>query len=282
MRTRRLAHLGPQDVDEAYRFCEAHLDQCAFLAGWIYEGGLSESPKTTRGWLIGERNASERIVGLVFISDTGIIIPVLSSHDALMELVEIGRRDPHTVRVIVGARTQVQELWGHWSRSGVKARIIRDQIGYALERPAVLSPALSLSVARRQHLNDIVAASAAMAKEEAKDDPQKRNPELFRTRIRDRIQRGRDLIYVNEGRLLFKSNVSALSPLAGQIEGIYTMPSHRGQGLGTGGTRAVTNWVLARAKRAFLLVNHDNIVARDLYERLGYFPVIESQTIFVR
>ena len=118
-----------------------------------------------------------------------------------------------------------------------------------------------------------------MAIEEANDDPQSRNPTLFRERIRHRIRRGRDFVLFDDDTLIFKTNVSAMSPLGGQIEGIYTVPSARGNGFGRKGTSAVTGWVLERGSRAVLLVNEDNAVAKQLYQSLGYARIGLSQTV---
>jgi hypothetical protein len=166
---------------------------------------------------------------------------------------------------------------------GMEARISRDQLGYAVDRASFRYPVngLELAMATHGHLDELVEASAAMAREEANDDPQARNPELFRSRIAERVARGRDFIYRSNGALLFKTNVAALSPIGGQIEGIYTHPEYRRRGIGGRGTAAVTAWVLERAERAVLLVNEDNYGARALYEALAYKQVLTSRTIFI-
>ena len=278
----RLRQLGPSHAAAAQAFCATRPDQCAFIAGWIAEGGLSESPSVARGWILAETDASERILGLAYFSDTGIVLPALGGPDALDEVVRVAQRSPGSVRVLVGARDQVDRIWRGLARRGAYARQIRDQRGYLVTREAFTEAGdLPLVAADDTVLDQLVQASAAMAREEARDDPQRRNPPLFRERIRERMLRGRDMVYVEQGRLLFKSNVAALSPLAGQVEGIFTVPAARRRGLGTRGTSAITRWVLERAQRAFLLVNEDNASARRLYERLGYQDVLASRTIFL-
>jgi predicted GNAT family acetyltransferase len=277
-----LRHLGPSDEREAFRFCERFPDQCTYVAGWISEGGLHKSSLVSRAWLLAEWDA-RKISGLIYISSTGIVIPVINSKEAFDQLTEMARANANTMRVLVGERRTVAELWARLERLGMEARIDRDQLGYAVSREDLrpLEPRIELEVATPVHLDQVVSASAAMAREEAQDDPQSRNPELFRARIQDRLTRGRDFIYVEKNQLLFKTNVAALSPLGGQIEGIYTLPPHRRRGIGRRGTAAVTTWVLERAQRAVLLVNEDNVGARRLYEDLGYRPVLESRTIFI-
>jgi len=274
--------LGPEHAEAAYAFCVSAPERCTFIAGWVKEGGLVESPTVPRGWLLAQLGASGAIEGLAYFSDTGIVLPALTSPEAEHDVVRIGHRNPSAVRVLVGERGQVSRIWRGLVRVGARARQIRDQRGYLVTRDGFTNAgALPLVPADERCLEQLVAASAAMAREEAKDDPQSRNPGLFKERIRERVMRGRDLVYLDQGQLLFKSNVAAISELSGQIEGIYTVPAARRTGLGSRGTSAVTQWVLDRAEQAFLLVNEDNHPAQRIYERLGYLHVMDSQTIFL-
>ncbi len=277
----RLTPLAPEDAEAAMQFCEHRLEQCTYIAGWIAEGGLTRAPTTPRAWLLGERGGGGELTGLLYISVTGIMIPAWLSEDAVDRVGKMVHRNPNLARVLVGERKLVAQLWQTLSRKGTRARLSRDQVGYTIDRPsAQLADPIPLVAATPQHLDQVVQASAAMAREEARDDPFARNPRLFRERIAERLRRGRDFIFAPEDRLRFKSNVASLSPFGGQIEGIYTLPAYRNQGLGLRGTSAVTQWVLERAEHGFLLVNEDNHHARRLYERLGFRAVIESRTVF--
>lgn len=278
-----LVQLGPDQAEIALAYCRLRPHQTTFVAGWIADGGLLENPRAPRAWLFADLGHDGAVRGLVYISDTGIVLPAVSHEEHLEGLVEIARRNPNAIRVIVGERSIVATLWRRIERFGFEARISRDQLGYSVESSGFdAGSPRPLVLATENHLDQLVEASAAMAREEARDDPQARNPVLFRARIRDRVERGRDFIYLDAGHVTFKCNVSALSDVGGQIEGIYTLPAHRGTGLGRAGTQAVTAWVLEHSARAFLLVNDDNTVALKLYESLGYQCVLDSRTIFVK
>jgi GNAT superfamily N-acetyltransferase len=280
----RLEQLGPTWASRAYAFCAGLGDPGTYVAGWIHEGGLRHSAAVSRGWLLAERSGGDSpIRSLVFFSSTGILMPVQSSDVGIEQIVDIARQNPDMVRVIVGERALVMKLWRRLAPLGFGERLARDQLVYSTERGsfAASDGPLALEVAGPRHLDQVVAASAAMAREEAQDDPQARNPTLFRDRIRTRLERGRDFIHAPDGEVCFKVNVSALSPLGGQIEGVYTVPALRRRHLGRRGVSWVTRWVLDRAERAVLLVNEDNGPARALYESLGYVPAYQSRTIFV-
>ena len=277
-----MVKLGPGHAHAAYAFCTRHPARCTYIAGWIREGGLLSDPRVPKAWLLGCVQPRDHIEGLVYISETGIVIPVIERGPPVEALMGIARKNPNLVRVLVGERSLVEHLWTRLERLGMVARIIRDQLGFIVtpERFRGVRD-LALQGGSVEHLPQIVRASAEMAKEEAQDDPYGRNPELFEQRIKERLDRGRDFIHLQDGRLAFKSNVSAISPLGGQIEGVYTVPEHRRQGLGRRGTSTITRWVLGRAERAFLLVNQDNESAKRLYVALGYEQVLLSQTIFI-
>jgi len=264
-------------------FCADHPERSVVIAGWMADGGLSRHPQSVRAWLFGALGPSDEVEGLVWLSDAGILIPVLPSGRGIEALVELGRRHQRLVRVIVGERWLVDHVWRRWTVMGFRSRMDRDQMAYAVTREGFIPEPEDLTIrpASLGDLDAIVESSADMAREEAQDDPQRRNPAMFRARIRERVLKGRDLIFVERSQLAFKANVSALSTIGGQVEGIYTHPNLRRRGLGTRGTSAVTRWILDRAPRSVLLVNDDNSGARRLYKRLGYREVYESRTTFV-
>lgn len=282
-RVARMIRLEPADADRALRFCADHPERAVVLAGWIADGGLDRDPRSVRAWLFGAVDAKDELTGLLWLSDAGILIPVLPEGGGIEALVELGRRHARMIRVVVGERWLVDHVWRRWGVMGFESRLVRDQTGYVATRESFrpTSEGLQLRPAGLGDLDAVVENSAAMAREEARDDPQRRNPSMFRARIRERLQRGRDLVHYERSQLAFKANISAISDLGGQIEGIYTHPLLRGRGFGLRGTSEVTRWVLARAPRSCLLVNDDNLPARRLYDRLGYVTAYESRTIFV-
>src|SRR5262245_2472823 len=98
---RGLRQLGPLFEGAAYGFCERMPERCAYIAGWISEGGLSRNPLVPRAWLLAEM-ADGQIAGLVYVSSTGIVMPVLDSDAALESVVEMARANQNAMRVLVG------------------------------------------------------------------------------------------------------------------------------------------------------------------------------------
>lgn len=280
----RFESLGPDRADEALEFCRAHPDHTVHHAGWITDGGLAQDPLAARGWMLAERGRSRELLGLCFLSASGIMIPAMDSPSSVEHLYGVARTNPTLLRVLVGPRALLDPLWARLTTLGLGARLSRAQLVYAVER-AQFTPAaapLAIETATERHLEELVTTSAAMAREEAQDDPYARNPTMFRERLRARLLRGRDFVHVEAARVVWKGNVAAMSTVCGgQLEGIYTVPSARRRGLGRAGTSSLTRWVLDRASRASLLVNADNAAARALYEGLGFTQRLEHRTIFV-
>ena len=263
------------DKARALSVCTALRTHPLQVAAWIHEGGLECTREP--GVLFLESEG-----GLAFVSELGVIMPHLTRSESLNELAE--RIGPVAARVVVGPKWATGTFWQDLERRGSRARIVRDQVGYAVSRTTFRElsagiPHIQLRAAGPEDLDAVVAASAAMSVEESKDDPGRRNPSLFRARISERLKKGRDFILVDKGRLLFKVNVAAVSPYGGHIEGVYTCPSVRGRGIGRAGMAWATRWILERGWVATLLVNEDNYRARRLYEDLGYHATYESRTI---
>lgn len=274
-----LDRAGNVDRDRALAICATLPSRPTQVAAWIWEGGLTATPRT-KSLLFLEPEG-----GLAFVSDLGVIMPHLTRAESLDELAR--RVGPIASRVVVGPRWAAEAYWDRLVRRGSRARLRREQVGYAVARSAfriLERPSLSLALrpAGPDDLDALVEASAAMAVEESNDDPGRRNPALFRARIAERVARGRDFVLFEGRELVFKVNVAAISPHGGHIEGVYTTPAFRGQGVGRAGVAWVTRWILERGELATLLVNESNQAARRIYEDLGFDPAYPSCTILAR
>ncbi|MBX2812544.1 MAG: GNAT family N-acetyltransferase [Myxococcales bacterium] len=263
------------DQASALSMCARLPTQPIQVAAWIHDGGLLRSPSTSVLYL--ESSGG----GLAFISELGVVMPHLQQNENISEL---AWRIGSSARVVVGPSKTTKMLWSQLEKYGAAARLVRDQIHYSITSATFREYPhnVSLSIASLSDLPDIVDASARMAIEESQDDPASRNPKAFRTRIAGRLLHRRDFILRQGKKIVFKGNVCALSPCGGHIEGIYTLPHARGQGIGRAGITWITRWILAQSHRATLLVNKDNVVARRLYESIGFRQSYPSRTVLAR
>jgi ribosomal protein S18 acetylase RimI-like enzyme len=129
-------------------------------------------------------------------------------------------------------------------------------------------------------LDRLTAASAAMHREEMGVDPLAIDPNGWRQRMAALIERGWSFVLEDDGRVIFKAELSAWTPEASLVQGVYTVPECRRQGIGTSAMAALSELLLADAPLCTLYVNHFNTAARRLYATLGFEHVGDFATLF--
>jgi predicted GNAT family acetyltransferase len=88
------------------------------------------------------------------------------------------------------------------------------------------------------------------------------------------VQAGRSFARIEDGRVVFKAEVGAVTSTACQIQGVWVDPALRGQGLSVAGMAAVVGECLRSVAPAVsLYVNDFNTAARRAYERVGFIDV---------
>src|SRR5664280_776043 len=93
---------------------------------------------------------------------------------------------------------------------------------------------------------------------------------LYRARVAELIAAGRAFARIENGRVLFKAEIGAVSRSVCQVQGVWVDPALRGTGLGTAGTAAVVATALRDiAPIVSLYVNDYNEAARAAYRRVG-------------
>jgi predicted GNAT family acetyltransferase len=96
----------------------------------------------------------------------------------------------------------------------------------------------------------------------------------YRARLFDLIRAGQSLAWIEQGEVLFKAEIGAVSRSACQIQGVWVAPAHRGRGIGAAGTAAVVEYArTAIAPVVSLYVNDFNASARAAYRRVGFREV---------
>lgn len=203
-----------------------------------------------------------------------LVVPWAPSPREVAALAEALRPQLSSVQLIVGPRDQVaalQRLLVHELRP---ARLLRaEQPHYAvdldqLEKPA--GPAPPLRLATMRELEQVVIAGAAMHLEEVGFDPMGSDPVGFRERVVTLIRRGWVHVLMENDRVAFKAECSAVTPEAIQLQGVWTSPELRGRGIGTRSMAALCRQLLADTGAVTLFVNDFNQPAIRVYERVGF------------
>ena len=93
----------------------------------------------------------------------------------------------------------------------------------------------------------------------------------YRARLEQLIRSGRAFARIENGQVIFKAEIGAVTPQVCQVQGVWVRPQSRGQGLAAPGMAAV----VAEAARSIaplvsLYVNDFNAPARAAYRRVGF------------
>lgn len=183
-----------------------------------------------------------------------------------------------------GRREQVAAQWQSLRRSWGVAREYRStQFLMALREP--VAPGVAGAGCRPAVLEEferVLVAAAAMYREELNADPFAVGSGIpFRRRVARSLARGRTWVKFEGDHVVFKADVTAVSPRVAQLQGVWVHPERRGAGLGSGGTAAVCAALQSRRLIPSLVVNGSNVAARSAYRRVGMVDAVNYATVLV-
>jgi RimJ/RimL family protein N-acetyltransferase len=183
-------------------------------------------------------------------------------------------------RMIIGPRETVLAFWKLARSWHAPARLVRDrQLVMAIDR-AHLHPyekRVTVRNARIGEWNAVAESSAQMVAQELAYDP-RRSPD-FSANIREMIERKLWWVGVAGNRLCFFCNLGPWCGRTVQLQGIWTPPPLRHQGLATASLAAICDYLLDVSATLSLYVNDFNQDAIALYGRVGFEHVADFQTL---
>lgn len=212
------------------------------------------------------------------------MVPVATTLDPIAAFVEAaGRR--RTCQSIVGPSWLALPLWqalgDRWGRSYTAVREIRPRQPVMAIQSSPQGPSdPRVRPIEQRDFESYFAASVAMYAEEVGAHPVSSGIEAsYRGYCRWLVDQRRAFGIVEDGRVIFKSDIGAASARVAQIQGVWLDPVLRGRGLSAPAMAAVTEYVLADYPTASLYVNDFNVRAIRAYERVGYRRVGEFATV---
>ncbi|WP_019818391.1 GNAT family N-acetyltransferase [Saccharomonospora saliphila] len=210
------------------------------------------------------------------------LIPLSGNGPALRSFADRALRRPRACSSLVGPADQVLGLWEQLADEWGPAREVRpDQPLMALDRDPAVAPDARVRPVRAAELDAYFPAAVAMFREEVGADPRAGDGGAgYRARVSELITSGRAFARFEDGEVVFKAEVGALSEHVGQIQGVWVHPRHRGRGLGAAGTAAVADrLVRGLGRTASLYVNSYNTPALAAYRRIGFRQVGRYATV---
>jgi predicted GNAT family acetyltransferase len=203
------------------------------------------------------------------------LVPYGSSPPALRGFAQHARRQGRRCSSMVGPSSAVDPLWRLLRPVWGPARDVRLQPLMAISAPARVPADPGVRRVVTAELDVLLPACVAMFTEEVGISPTAGDGgALYRTRVAELIATGRAFARIEDGRVLFKAEIGALSRAACQVQGVWVDPALRGTGLGTAGMAAVVDEILGSVSPVVsLYVNDYNEPARRAYERVGFTQV---------
>lgn len=259
--------LGPGDLPELTALL--HLDPVhnVFVAHRVETTGLQ--PRWLGGQVWGYHEGG-RLVSACHAAAN--LVPVGASPEALEAFAERAAVLGRTSSSIVGFSDQVRWLWNRLAPTWGPARSLRmDQPYLAIDRPPPIPGDPRVRRVLVDELDVVYPASVAMFTEEVGQSPEVPHRHAYRARVAHLIARGWAFAIIEDGRVVFKAELGAVSARSCQVQGVYVDPALRGRGIAGPAMASVVRFALAEvAPVVTLYVNGHNVAARRAYERAGF------------
>jgi uncharacterized protein len=263
--------LGPPDLLEVFGFLDRDPVVNVYLLALTLRDGLAHP----RDEFWGVRRDGE-LVGLLHLGGaSGATLPIGDDPEALERVAEqaVARLGflPGRFQVI-GPQRAVDTVVARLGDSGLAPRLARQQVYMSVDRGEI--PAFErLAELRRATRDDheLVHESGAMLRaEELDEDPRAADAAGYAKRVEEECRDGYTHLWVDADGLCFRASVSALTPDAAQVSGVYTPPARRNRGLARRALSELSERLFERSRSVCLFVNDFNAPALALYRRIGF------------
>jgi hypothetical protein len=268
--------LGDIDRATVERLLDLEPYAGAQVAERVAAGGLSRRRQEARVFGYGTRRQLEALCWL-----GANLIPVRAGPAATAAFADLIASEVRTCSSIVGDADAVVRLWDRLHTVWGDARDVREcqPLLAAGTEPAVAADP-HVRLVRASEVDLLYPASVAMYTEEVGVSPVVDGDTGYRDRVRDLVCGGRAYARFIDGRVAFKAELAVITRHTAQVQGVWTAPEYRGQGLATAGMAAVVRDALRRvAPSVTLYVNDFNETARRVYTRCGFRRVGTFATV---
>ena len=236
------------------------------MAGFVRDHGLINPLNRGRFYIC--RDEKNRVEGVALIGHT--ILFEAFSERATQAFAALAR-DESSPHLLMGEHNAVERFWNYYSSMDKSPRLVCPIV--FLERRETFdeqTEVAGLRPATYEDLEQVVQAQALMALEISGVDPLTKDPAGFRERYRRRIENKRVWVVIEDGRLIFKTDVIADTPQAAYIEGVYVGREERGRGIGRRCVTALGRILLKRSNAIYLFVENQNTRTKSFYLNLGF------------
>ena len=200
------------------------------------------------------------------------IVPVQATPAAIEAFADQVLADGVRPASLVGLRSAVMPMWERVESTWGPARSLRPfQPFLELDEDPTVAPDPRVHRVLLDEFDVLYPACVAMFTEEVGVDPEIGGASGYRARVAQLISQGWAFAIIEDGEVLFKTEVGAATSYACQLQGVWVRPDRRGQDIAARALAAVVEHVRATvAPVVTLYVNDHNRSARRTYERVGF------------
>ncbi|MBO8189674.1 GNAT family N-acetyltransferase [Streptomyces spirodelae] len=205
------------------------------------------------------------------------LVPLCAGPEAVRAFAERARRQGRRCSSIVGPAGPTAALWSylepHW---GPPREVRPHQPLLVTDRvPGDVAPDPLVRRVAKNEMDLVLPACVAMFTEEVGISPLAGDGGLvYQARVAELVTTGRSFARIEDGSVVFKAEIGAVTAHACQIQGVWVAPERRGEGLSETGMAAVIDYALREvAPLVSLYVNDYNAPARAAYRRVGFREV---------
>jgi len=204
------------------------------------------------------------------------MVPVEAAPAAVTAFADRARKQGRRCSSIAGPAAVVDDLWRQLARFWDRPREIRyRQPLMAIASDPLVQPDPAVRLVRPADVGILLPASVAMFTEEVGVSPIGADGgAAYRARVSELVASGRSLAKIEDGKIVFKAEIGAVTPQVCQVQGVWVPPQLRGRGHAARGMAAVVAFARHTiAPVVSLYVNDFNTPARAAYRRVGFAEV---------
>jgi hypothetical protein len=269
--------LGPADLPHAIAVAEREPLVDVFAGSRLHSSGLAPSRAAGEFWGF---DRDGRLASLCYSGAN--LVPVQASAPAAHAFADLAARRGRRCSSMVGPVDSVLAMWDVLRPEWGPAREVRaSQPVLAMTHVSPLAADPRVRRLREDEVDLLMPAAVAMFTEEVGVSPIGNDGGLYyRARLAELVRTGRAFAIVEDGEIVFKAEIGAVTRHAGQIQGVWVRPDRRGHGLSAGGMAALVQIALREiAPAVSLYVNDFNVAARRIYARVGFHEVARFATV---
>jgi predicted GNAT family acetyltransferase len=269
--------LRATEKSEALSFLAQRPLHTVYMASLLRDNGVL-SP-LNRGRLYGYRGWRGQFEGIALLGHATLIEARTEPSLAAFAKLAQTSRLPHLIR---GEEELIKRFWRAYGKAGeVESNVCRELLLEQVNAPEG-TEIRGLRQATLDDLESVLKINAEMAHAESGSDPMKRDPEGFRYRTARRITRGRNWIWMEDGKLLFKADIIADTPEVIYLEGVYVQPDERRKGYGSTCLAQLGRRLLRRTGSVCLTLNAGKKETIGFYSKAGYALRSYYDTIYLQ